>query len=921
MNHFKLIAILWLLALALPVFSQKNGAIKGQSMAGTAIIVLSQKDSIIQDFTRAAGNGNFSINGLDTGRYRLLVTYPGYADYSEAFELTLSKNTHDFGNLKLILKSKLLQEVVVKGNISAIKIKGDTTEYNARAYKLNANAKVEDLLKRLPGIQVDKDGKITAQGQTVNRVLVDGEEFFGDDPTLVTRNLRADMIDKVQLYDKKSDRAAFTGIDDGVRSKTINVTLQEDKKNGYFGKLDGGAGTDGYYKGQALFNLFKPRLKFSAYGIAGNDGKTSLDWQDNAKYASSNLDMSSMGSIIDLGGYDELESFSGKYGGRGSPLARTGGIHYDNKWNKDQQYLNANFKIGALTVDGTQESATENNLPDGVISSSSNGDFRNYIFRQKLDAGYRINLNTNEELKIGISVSLKNTQEENHNFSSSSAKGILLNNQNAGTDNQGEKQIYGINAQYTHKFKKSGRTIAFGIAEAANQSQAKGYLRSNINFYDQTGLMDSTQKTDQYKVNKGNEQGFNTSLAYTEPIVKHLSLLLNYGFGLSSSKSDKRSYNASGIANYNLLDSLYSNDFKLNQASNQFGTTLNYSAGKWVLNAGTNGNSINFQQLDGYTGNLFKRKFILFNPQANLLYQISQQTSLRINYNGNGSAPNINQLQPVRINNDPLNITIGNPDLNPSFSNNYLVRYESHPQTSNQNFAFFGHYSATNKAVVNDRFTDAAGRSTNRYINLNGYTTSDLGLSFYYDTKIKAIDISAGINLNTGSNFSYSFSNNALNRVKTQYYSAQARLSKFVQSKYDFYFSAGPAYTFSGSSLQQAVNNNGWGFTGNGNFNIHFPAKLLLATNMTYQYNGRTQTFQTDFSRLIINSSLSKTLTKAENLKLMLTVNDLLNQNNGFNRSINNSQISQSSYSTIRRYFLLSLTYDFNEILKSNPKK
>jgi hypothetical protein len=160
------------------------------------------------------------------------------------------------------LKSRLLKEVLIKGTVAAIKIKGDTTEYNAKAFVIQPNSKVEDLLKQLPGIQVDKDGKITAQGQTVNKVLVDGEEFFGDDPTLVTKNIRGDMVDKVQLYDKKSDQATFTGIDDGEKTKTINIKLKEDKKNGYFGKIDAGVGTDGYYEGQALYNKFKGKKKF-----------------------------------------------------------------------------------------------------------------------------------------------------------------------------------------------------------------------------------------------------------------------------------------------------------------------------------------------------------------------------------------------------------------------------------------------------------------------------------------------------------------------------------------------------------------------------------------------------------------------------------------------------------------------------------
>ena len=213
--------------------------------------------------------------------------------------------------VSLILKAKLLEEVVIKQKISAIKIKGDTTEFTADSFHVQANATVEDLLKKLPGIQVDKNGKITAQGETVQKVLVDGEEFFGDDPTLVTQNLRADMIDKVQVFDKKSDQAAFTGIDDGEKSKTINLKLKDNKKNGYFGKVNLGGGTDGYYENQLMINLFKKKKKLSAYGIMSNTGKTGLNWNERNSYGesfASNADFDdATGNIMFNGSSDELD--------------------------------------------------------------------------------------------------------------------------------------------------------------------------------------------------------------------------------------------------------------------------------------------------------------------------------------------------------------------------------------------------------------------------------------------------------------------------------------------------------------------------------------------------------------------------------------------------------------------------------------
>ncbi|RZM22131.1 MAG: carboxypeptidase regulatory-like domain-containing protein, partial [Pedobacter sp.] len=336
--------LLVILALSTKVLAQNPYAIKGAvtdtaatyKMVNTAVTILNQKDSTLVKFTRVDAEGNFSIPNLRKGNFILLITYPGYADYAEEFALDSIKPFKQFDPINLILRSTLLEDVIIKGKATAIKIKGDTTEYNAGSYNITPNSKVEDLLKQLPGMQIDKDGKITAQGKAVNKVLVDGEEFFGDDPTLVTKNIRADMVDKVQLYDKKSDQATFTGIDDGERAKTINIKLKEDKKSGYFGKVEAGGGTDKFYQGQAMLNIFKNKERISAYGITGNTGVTGLGWEDAGKYGSASMGMGDGGEMYFTSSGDDFGSWNGRYDGQGIPSARTGGAHYENKWNKDK---------------------------------------------------------------------------------------------------------------------------------------------------------------------------------------------------------------------------------------------------------------------------------------------------------------------------------------------------------------------------------------------------------------------------------------------------------------------------------------------------------------------------------------------------------------------------------------------------------
>src|SRR6187549_1370964 len=292
----KLIYSLLLLFIASSAFSQTQtlkGTLKDTSenrvLANTVISILSKKDSVLVKFTRADKDGNFKIQGLKEGSYILMVTHPYMGDYFDNIEVKAAAPT-DLGNVHLTPKSKLLSEVIVKSG-TPIKIKGDTIVYTADSFKVRPGANVEELLRRLPGIQVDKDGKIIAMGERVTKVLVDGEEFFGTDPGIATKNLRADIVQEVQIFDKKSDQAEFTGIDDGVKNKTINIKLKEDKKKGLFGKVEVAKSISRYHQQQAMLNIFRNKRKFSVYGNWGNTGKIELSNAENDKYGIGNLNI------------------------------------------------------------------------------------------------------------------------------------------------------------------------------------------------------------------------------------------------------------------------------------------------------------------------------------------------------------------------------------------------------------------------------------------------------------------------------------------------------------------------------------------------------------------------------------------------------------------------------------------------------
>ncbi|WP_188748129.1 outer membrane beta-barrel family protein [Parapedobacter defluvii] len=920
-----LVALALFFSCWLSVSAQENGHIIKGSVVDTAssiklakvsIVLVHAKDSMLYRFTRTDESGKFQMSGLDTGEYTLFATFPEYADYVQHVTLDSTATVLDFGNLGLVLRSKLLEEVLVNRR-QAITIRGDTTEYDAASFNIEPNSKVEDLLKQLPGIQVDQDGKITAQGQTVNKVLVDGEEFFGDDPTLVTRNLRGDMVDKVQLYDKKSDQAEFTGVDDGERSKTLNIKLKEDQKKGYFGKVDAGAGTNDMYQGQAMYNRFNNKQRFSVFGTVGNTGRTGLSWQDADRYSPSGsvTMMDGGGIMISMGGgQDDIESWGGRYDGRGIPSALNGGAYYSNKWNEGKQSINGNYKIGELSVEGTSNTINRNELPGGAINTISDQAFDRRIFRQRGGAIFETQFDSTSTLKVTVDGTLKNGRTKESNASEGTDEdGGMLNESMRRTTNDTEGVDAYLTALWTKKLRKQGRTVSWEVNETINQSKANGFLYAENSFY-ADGAIDSVSLVDQLKINDSKSSVFNSNITYSEPFTKTLSMVVNYRLSANNGTSLRQSFNQVGVGNYTDLDSVYSNDFKLNQLSNQLGAILNFKKGKSTLNVGTRVSRVQFDQIDRYSDNRFERNFTNHNPQLTYQYRFSQQKSFRFSYNGNNTQPTINQIQPVRVNDDPLNIVLGNPDLKPSFTNRVNVNYNSFKVIGDQYLYFSGSFSNTNNPIVSNVTTDSVGRTTLQYANLND--KSPINYYFYsgFSKKIKKLNLDVGGGLNANGNTYYNLANGELNRTQNSTYSGDVNIRRYVQKKYNFYLNFGPSYTYSKASVQQRGDNSGWGMSGHYSFNIFLPLKFEINSEGRYTYTAPTESFDYAFEQFIVDASVSKKFLKDETLRFSVGVNDLFNQNKGFSRYANNNMFTQNSYTTITRYVMFSLTWDFSKM-------
>lgn len=918
MKKLTAIGIACILA-CLPAASQQNtNSIKGtisdtlnkQPLYRAVVSMIRAKDSMLVKFARTDLKGRFEIRGLPVGKYWLLASLPNYADYTDTLTLT-TNGVEDMGIIPLITKVHLLEEVVVKQTVSSIKLKGDTTEYKADSFRVKPNATVEELLRILPGIQVDKNGQIKAQGKTVQKVLVDGEEFFGDDPTLVTQNIRADMVDKVQVFDKKSDQATFTGIDDGKKTTTINLKLKDNKKNGYFGKLNAGGATNGYYDEQLMFNKFKRKEKLAFYGILSNTGKIGLNWRDQESYGdnSSSIQLDNNGNPS---GRDELSDWSGNYAGRGYPKVGTGGVHYNNKWADDKQSINGNYKILDLSITGTSSTNSQYILPDTLYYTNQRQSFNNHITRNKGNLIYDIDFDSSSSLKIIIEASGDRKTTLTQYYTESLAKDSSLVNQgNRTLSTSADLNAFNSGLLWRKKLKKKGRTISVDVKENDISNTQTGFLSANNQFYKGTQPV-SSQLTDQYKTVNSRLLAFSGKATYTEPLSSVSSLVFNYGVTINNNSSNRGSFNKSGSGKYDTLDSLYSNDYALNIFTQSVGMNYALSKKKLKLNVGNGIGYSDFSQIDNWTASTGKRNFINWFPQAFLYYAFTSQRVFYVNYNGATVQPTLQQIQPLRTNDDPLNIVIGNASLKPSFSNNINFTFFDNKALSHKYFFCGISYNTVSNAFTNKEYVDSLGRRISQSINVNGNHVLNTNIQYSF----QMFGANVGINGNLSDSRYVNIVNNQDNVTKSQNYGLGLYAGKTIEKLYANSISANLTYTTSRSSIQRNLSTNYWTYSIRPDLDFFLPLKFQIHTDCDFIFRQKTNVFDNNNNVVFLNAWFGKKLLAGEAMLIKASVNDLFNQNIGFNRTVNTNFITQNSYSTIQRYFMLSIAWNFNKAPK-----
>lgn len=922
----KLFLSLFLFFLFTSIWSQQSSVkgiivdtVENKNLRNTVISLMNAHDSVLVKFTRADQSGQFSIIGLDSGHYVIMITHPLFGDYFDKLELSAGADK-ELGKIFMIPKSKLLAEVILKSG-APIRIKGDTTVYTADSFKVRPGANVEELLRRLPGITVDKDGQITAMGERVKKVLVDGEEFFGSDPGIATKNLRADIVKEVEVFDKKSDQAEFTGIDDGVKDKTINLKLKDDKKKGYFGKMEAGGGMDKNeyrYNNSIMANSFKAKRKLAAYGIMSNTGQTNLDWRDAQNYGGGMEGMES-GMTEDGGMYISISSSDDDnyYGGRnGIPENYNAGLHYNNKFNDGKQSLNAGYKFSKVDAPGITSTFSKTFLPDTSWSTNTITDNFSSRIKHSLNLIVDATLDSMNSLKWTTNAN-ENNLRTNSNYEAVSLNDILDSINNIYRINKNKTNNTAITSTllWRHKFKKLSRTLSVNTDFTWSRSKGDGRLYSLNRFFSK-GAYAFSDTLDQKNITNAEAQGFTSKIAYTEPWMKDVYLEFSYAFSYNNNINDRTIRVDDGSGKYEeVVDSL-SNYYLFKRFIHTPGASIRVNKKKYNFSIGGAVGFSQFAQEDLSRERDIKYNFVNFFPRASFVYKFKPSQNFRFNYNGSTNAPSLQQLQPIRDNTDRLNNYIGNPALKQSFRHNFNIGYNSYNVLKERNLWTNLSVNYTQNAFTQLSSIDSTGARTYQTVNANGIYS----LNFYSNYGFKIPDtkwrLSFGPNVNMRRNVDFVKEKDQIEVLKnvtnTNNYGMEIYIGQYVENKYNF--NIGPRFSWNTSNASVSTNANAeyWQIEGWASGNVTFLKTFEAGTDLNFQARQKDPRFPQQNSFTTWNAYVIKRLLKNE-LELKFGVYDILNQNRGYQRNFNSYSFTESYYNTLKRFWLLTVTWNFSK--------
>jgi len=857
------------------------------------LMVLKFNDSTLVRSTRSNSSGIFKLVRVPLDTYIVILAHPNFSDKTYLLVPSPKDSVFNFKNVVLPPKSVLLNEVEIIAPKEKSYYKGDTLIFTADSFKTAPNATVEDLLKKLPGVKVDANGKITIQGKEVDQVLVDGDEFFGSDPTIATRNLNASSIENVQVFDKKNE-SAEEGASETL--KVLNLKMKDDAKKGYFGKVSGASDFQKFYEAEFLANKFKGSRKVSVFGIVANTPKQAFNGGDTRKYG---LDNEQQWTYNEETGWTNNSNQ-----GTGIPLTIKSGFYFNDKISKNTK-VNSDYTYGQSQLLSGSETNTQFFLTDTsytnlkLKTNESKNQNHNFNFRiiQKLDS--LTELTVNPKIKYNVSDNLNVQTDDFISENNITTRRTVLKNKTTG-DNIDANVLFKV----SRNFMKKDRNVS--ITYQPVYTTSKSLTKLNTDFIYLNGQANDSsiiqQRTqDNFKLEQ------NGSITYTEPFTKKIKAEFSYYYTHNQTKNNRETFNYRSTG-YDLLDSNLSNNFQNKRVINRAGTKLIYEVKKYRISIGSNFRNIEQENLNITTGKKLQLSVNNILPMASFNYRINQGSNVNLTYFSSSQQPEIMQMQPVRDNTDPNRISIGNPNLKPTFSNKLSFNYNFYKGIKDVHFWSGGNFMNTNNQISYATNYDDQGRAVTQPININGnYNTNAwFGGGFPIFKKFMKVYY----NFNGGFSNTVSFVNGTKNISQNTNLGPGLSIEKNAE-KFNVSFGGDYSYNVPSSNISVQSNQPYYAYGIEGNVVIKLRKKLILITDGRYTNNGnRTPGYNLNY--FIWNATIACLLLKTENLVLSVNGNDLLNQNINNQRYISSNQIVDTKTQIIKRYFLIKLLYKFN---------
>lgn len=920
LNQIKYLAFVFACISTISVCAQK-ASIKGvivdtsakQKLQYAVVAIFNAKDSLLVTSARSANDGTFLIENLKEGKYDVLITYPKMADFTIAITLG-NKDSINLGKVIMTSAYHLLQEVIVQSKIAAIRMKGDTLEYKADSFYVAPGSNIEALLKRLPGITVNRDGTIKAQGEKVQQVFVDGDEFFSDDPTLATKYLQASSVDKIQVYDRKSEQNGTVENDAGKSHKVINIQLKENSKRGYFGKLVAGSDANSFYNHEGMLNKFSDKKRISVFGTASNTGTAGLSYEDQYKFTNNSFEGMGNDSREMLFSYNDYDM--GGFGNYGLPKNINAGTQFLNKWNANRSKVNGSYILNRQENVGWNIGKNIQTMPDSSTNeTNSNATNHSINNANKASATLDVYLDSFSTLKIIVQGKQSTISSESDSYSEviNKQNGNFINTSSQKTISNNTIADFAASILWQKKYRKVGRNISVNLQHTHNTTN--GQLQSEaINYlYDPVTGIPIIESPNQQQHNYIVTSAYAAELKYTEPVSKYLQLDVGYISRLTNTEKDRKVFGQNSSGKYeNFIDSL-SSDYLYKIATQLSELMLHYKKDKLNINVGGKISFTNLLQSGAAISNN-NRQFFNFFPNANMQIKLKQLQSLNLNYSGYSTQPTIDQLQPLIDKSNSLAQTIGNPNLKPSFSHNVSLYYFKFNLPRKESVSTSFGFTVTQNAIISKQVYDQFNQLKIQYDNESGvyYMYGSVG----YEKTFSKLGLRTGCSI-SGSTSSYINNlNNFKNFQKNNNLNGQVKIGYEKMNAISIEIKSSVSYSYATSALASNTARSYLSYNHEINASIYLPWKLELKSSAVINYQPANEVFTTSRNNVKWNASITKKTGKNGAVEIDVSVFDILNQNTGYQRYFYGNNISESRSNYIPRYGLLSVKWNFTHMHK-----